>query len=87
VAIVVVLKHENAPTAVRGRVVDGRTEFESSMKGLPIRYPQNNIDFDPPFFTKLTPHDGGGCFTINAVRVDAPTTQNKWGQIKNGVRH
>jgi hypothetical protein len=47
--------------------------FEDTMQNTPIRYPKYNIDFDVLFFTKLTPHENGGCFTINPARVDTLT--------------
>ena len=50
------------------------TRFEATMRNTPIRYPDTIFDFGAPFFTKLTPHVGGGCFTINPERVDVPTT-------------
>ena len=50
------------------------TRFEVTMRNTPIRYPDTIFDFGSPFFTKLTPHAGGGCFTINPERVDVPTT-------------
>lgn len=60
-------------TRVYFNVSEG-ARFADTMRNTPIRYPQYNIDFGLPFFTKLTPHENGGCFTINPERVDALTT-------------
>lgn len=60
-------------TRVYFNVSEG-ARFADTMQNTPIRFPQYNIDFGPPFFTKLTPHENGGCFTVNPERVDGPAT-------------
>jgi hypothetical protein len=52
--------------------VNPDARLADSMLGLPIDFPDTNINKVPPFFDSLEIHEGGGCFRIHANYVRLP---------------
>ena len=50
--------------------VSSGARFEDTMRAFPIRYPDANMHFGTPFFSRLELRPQGGCFAIEPSYVD-----------------
>ena len=54
--------------------ISPHARLSDAMLGLPINFPDTNINTAPPFFDSLETFEGGGCLRIDANYVNAAQT-------------